>query len=281
MARQKPRVCAVSYLNTAPLVWGLQHGPGKGAFELSFAVPSACADALRSGRVDIGLVPSIELARQPDLVVLPGAAIACRGPVRSVLLISTKPIETIESFAADTSSRTSVTLARVLLARNHGVRPRVRPYPPQLDEMLELADAGLIIGDPALRLDLAKREWRGRPLFIYDLGEEWVKLTGLPMVFAVWAVKNLVADPSLTPFFIDSLDYGRRHFDQIVESESKRRDLPADLVREYLTENTSFDFGEPEQASLSLFLRSAGELGLVEPPGEIAYLEEPAVAERE
>ena len=221
------RVSAVSYLNTAPLVWGLSQGPQRGLFDLRFSLPSECADALRAGEADIGLVPAIELARQPDLLVLPGCSISCRGAVRSVLLISLKPIETIESFAADTSSRTSVALAQVLLARKYGLRPRVRPYPPKIDDMLEVADAGLIIGDPALRLDPEQTDWRGRPIFVYDLGLEWVDLTGLPMVFAVWAVKNLAANPDLPVHFVDSADYGRQHIDEIIATESEKRDLLA------------------------------------------------------
>ena len=112
--KQKRRVSAVGFLNTSPLVWGLLHGPQQGAFDVHFSLPSECADELRAGKADIGLVPVIALARQPDLMVVPGCSIACRGPVRSILFFSRKPIETIESFAADTSSRTSVTLTQVL-----------------------------------------------------------------------------------------------------------------------------------------------------------------------
>ena len=278
---ERLRVCAVSYLNTAPLVWGFSHGPQRGLYDLRFALPAQCADELRAGSADIGLVPAIELARQPDLLVIPSGVIACRGPVRSVLLISRKPIETIESFAADTSSRTSVALTRVLLARRYGLRPRVRPYPPRIDDMLEVADAGLIIGDPALRLDPGQADWRGQPLFVYDLGAEWVEMTGLPMVFAVWAVKNLAANPALPLLFQASLDFGLSHLDDIVEQESVSRNLPPELVRDYLAHNTTFEFGEAEQRSLALFLRSAFELGVVDSSREVAYMGEPAVAETE
>ena len=275
------RVCAVSYLNTAPLVWGFTHGPQQGLYDLRFELPAGCADALKAGHADIGLVPVIELAYQPDLLVLPGTSIAAQEQVRSVLLFSRKPMEAIESFAADTSSRTSVALTQVLLARRYGIRPRVRPYPPRLDEMLDVADAGLIIGDPALRLDPEQADWKGQPLFVYDLGAEWWDLTGLPMVFAVWAVKNLAANPALPQSFQDSAAYGLAHLDEIVEAESVGRDLAPDLIRSYLTTNTSFGLGEREQHSLSTFLRAAAELGLVESSREVAYMDEPAVAEAE
>ena len=273
------RVCAVSYLNTAPLIWGFTHGPWKGLYDLRFEVPAVCADALKTGIADIGLAPVFELARQPDLLVLPGTAIAARERVRSVLLFSRKPLEAIETLAADTSSRTSVALAQILLARRRGIRPRVRPHAARLDEMLESADAGLIIGDPALRLDPDRKEWKGQPLFVYDLGAEWWEMTGLPMVFAVWAVKSRAADPELPRHFQESAAYGLEHLDEIVELESVQRGLDPDLIRRYLTRNTRFDLGEPEQRSLSLFLRLASELGLAGSHSEAAYLAEPAVAE--
>jgi predicted solute-binding protein len=233
---------------------------------------------MRSSDADIGLVPVITLARQHDLVVVPGHAIACRGPVRSILLISKKPMEEITSFAADEGSRTSTILAQILLARRFGLRPRVRPYPPRLDDMLDLADAALIIGDPALRIDPEACEFRGQPLHVYDLGAAWVEMTGLPMVYAVWAVKKLVADPALAEIFAGSAEYGEQHIEQIIEVESQQRDLPAELVRRYLTHHIRFDLGEQERRSMEVFLRLAYELGLAEPPREVRYLETAAVA---
>jgi chorismate dehydratase len=279
--RAKRRVSAVSYLNTSPLIWGLMHGPQQETFDVQFSLPAECADALHSGDADIGLVPSIALARQRDLMVIPGCSVSCQGPVRSILFLSRKPMEEIESFAADTSSRTSVVLTQVLLAHKYGIRPRVRPYPPKLDDMLELADAALIIGDPALRIDPNLSEWRGHPLFVYDLGAEWVELTGGPMVFAVWAVKKLVADPGLTGIFAASAAYGKERLEDIIAVESKSRDLPEDLVRRYLTTHIAYGLGEAERQSLALFLRSAAELGLVEKVPELNYLEETTLAGRE
>ena len=278
---ERRRVCAVSYLNTSPLVWGLMHGPQKGVFDLAFTLPAECADRLRSGAADIGLVPIVELARQRELTVIPGSGIVCRGAVRSILLVSKKPMEAIESFAADTSSRTSVVLTQIVLGLRHGIRPRVDPYPPKLDEMLERADAALIIGDPALRIDPELAEWRGEPVHVYDMGAEWFDLTGLPMVFAVWAGKNLGPDASLAAIFEESKRYGLRHLDELVKIESQRLSLDEDLVRRYVTEFIRYDLGEPERRAMSLYLRHAGELGLVEPGVEPEFLESPAVAGQE
>jgi predicted solute-binding protein len=151
----KLRVCAVSFLNTSPLVWGMLHGPQRGLFELDFRIPSGCADQLASGAADIGIVPSFELTRQ-NLEVIPGAGIACHGAVRSILLISKRPAPQIRTLAVDTSSRTSVQLARVILERRYGADFVSIPHAPDLETMLRTADAALIIGDPALRLEPAR-----------------------------------------------------------------------------------------------------------------------------
>src|SRR6476661_1331478 len=164
------------------------HGPARGLFDLEFRIPAGCADQLASGAADIGIVPSFELTRQ-ELEILPGAGIACHGAVRSILLISTRPAAEIRTLAADTSSRTSVQLARVILERRYGAEPRQIPHPPDLEAMLRVADAALIIGDPALRISLDV------PYHVYDLGAEWVEMTGLPMVFAVWAGRKAVITP--------------------------------------------------------------------------------------
>ena len=257
------RVCAVSYLNTSPLVWGLTHGPQQDVFDLRFTLPSECADALREERADIGLIPAIELARQPDLMVVPGSAIACQGPVRSILLISKKPLEAIESFAADRGSRSSVAMTRTLLKRKHGIEPEVLTQPADLDRMLESADAALIIGDPALEIDPEMTEHRGRPVHVFDMGGEWVETTGLPMVFAVWAVKQGCADSALAPIFAESAAYGQAHVEEIVAVESKRRGFSPELVREYVTHYISYDLGEKERESMRLFMRLAGEAGVI------------------
>lgn len=267
------RVCAVSYLNTAPLVWGLTHGPQHGVFDLRFTLPSECADALREDRADIGLIPVIELARQPDLVVVPGSAIACTGPVRSILLISKKPLGAIESFAADLGSRSSVAMTQTLLARKHGIRPKVLPHRADLDAMLDLADAALIIGDPALRIDPEMTEHRGRPVHVFDMGGEWVETVGLPMVFAVWAVKQDLADPKLAAIFAESAAYGRERLEEIVAEESRNRDMPAELVRRYVNEYISYDLGDDERRSMAFFLRAAAEIGVVEGGREPRFLD--------
>ena len=275
-----PRVSAVSFLNTSPLVWGLLHGPQKGRMDLRFVVPSECADDLRDGRADIGLVPIIELARQPDLTVIPGSAIVCQGPVRSILLVSKCPMAEIRTLATDTSSRTSVVLTQLVL-RSKGVEaPVVTPRQPDLDAMLRIADAALIIGDPALRLDPEMSAWQRQPVFVYDVGQQWVEMTGLPMVFAVWAAKEHV-DPSAAGVFEESKCYGLSHTDQIVRVESAARAFDPDLVREYITGHISYDLGPRERLAMDRYLELAEQAGYAPKGSAARYLESSAIAGQE
>ena len=136
---KRPRVCAVSYLNTVPLVWGIEHGAQRDIFDLNYALPSECADQLASGEADIGIVPVIEMARQ-QLDYFRGTGIACRGPVRSILLVSKVPLREIKTLATDLGSRTSVMLARIVLSEKYGVQPKLISRHAELAPMLGEAD---------------------------------------------------------------------------------------------------------------------------------------------
>jgi chorismate dehydratase len=227
------------------------HGPQRGCFELDFQIPSVCADQLASGAADIGIVPCFELTKQ-DLEIIPGAGIACHGAVRSILLISKRPANEIRTLAADISSRTSVQLARVLLEHRFGATPQTTPHPPDLNAMLRAADAALIIGDPALHIDPMTLPWH-----VYDLGAEWLELTGLPMVFAVWAGRRGVVAPGMAEAFAESYRYGREHMEEIVAAESAARGFMPGLVREYLTRYIVHELGPREYEGMNLFLRYA------------------------
>jgi predicted solute-binding protein len=244
-------VSAVSYLNTSPLVWGMLHGPGRDLFDLEFLTPAGCADQLASGAADIGIVPSFELTRQ-DLEIIPGAGIACHGAVRSILLISSRPAAEIRTLALDSSSRTSVELVRVILERRYGVTPRTVSHAPDLDAMLRVADAALIIGDPALRVDPDSL-----PFHIYDLGAEWVAMTGLPMVFAVWAGRRGAVTPELVAAFQESCRYGLARLEEIVAAESLARGFTPGVVREYLTRHIVHELGPRDYEGMELFLEYA------------------------
>ncbi|MBI4873410.1 MAG: menaquinone biosynthesis protein [Acidobacteria bacterium] len=261
IASPAPRVCAVSFLNTVPLVWGLLHGRQRGLFDLSFCVPSECADRLAAGASDVGIVPAIEAVRL-GLEPLPGAGIACRGAVRSILLISKVPFESIHTLATDSGSRTSAALARILLARRYGATPRFVRHPPALDQMLATADAALVIGDPALRIDPASLPFR-----TLDLGAEWLEFTGLPMVFAYWAARPGCVFPGLAEAFVDSMRFGTRNLEEIIVREARERAFDVALVRNYFARNVIFEIGELERQGLQRFLDLAREFGILEASG--------------
>ena len=226
------------------------HGPERDQVELSFSIPSECARQIESGQIDIGLVPVAEIARQ-NLQIVPGVGIACFGPVRSILLFSRVPWRHVKTVAADASSRTSVQLARVILAERFGVTPEITEHEPLLDDMLAKADAALVIGDPALRLGP-----QNLPYEHLDLGEEWRKLTGLPMVFAAWAGKQ--PDSALSQITNASYAFGQARIDEIVASEYRRRGIARELAEDYLRHRIRFVLGEQEMQGLHAFLQLAG-----------------------
>jgi chorismate dehydratase len=247
----KFKVRAVSYLNTVPLVWGMLHGPQKERVELSFSIPSECARDVENGVAEVGLVPVAEIARQ-ELEVVPGVGITCLGAVRSILLISRVPWKRVQTLAADSSSRTSVELARVILRERYGVQPHIVRQDPVLEDMLAQADAALVIGDPALHIDPAS----SRYLWL-DLGEEWFSLTKLPFVFAAWAGKPGIAVSQLVGITVESHLYGQSRLSEIIEEEYPRRGVSRELVRQYLTRHIRFIIGGAEQLGLETFLELA------------------------
>jgi chorismate dehydratase len=252
-------VCAVSYLNTVPLVWGMLHSPDpllREAFDLRFALPSDCAAQLASGEADIGIIPVIEMARQ-KLEYFRGAGIACHGPVRSILLISKVPMSRIKTLAVDAASRTSVMLARVILAEKFGVEPRLIARPADLAAMLGEADAALIIGDPALRLDPATL-----PFETLDLGGEWTSITGLPMVFAVWSGRKEVIQDRYARVFLESCRYGIQHAADIARIEGPARGVSEELALSYVTRHIVYELGERDYQGLDLYLKMALAVGV-------------------
>jgi chorismate dehydratase len=227
------------------------HGDQRGAFELEFHIPSECARVVAAGAADIGIIPSVELNHH-DYGRVRGLGIASHGAVRSILLISSQPFRTIQTLAADTSSRTSVALARIILARRYGVAPRILPLAPDLDGMLASADAALIIGDPALHIDPDSLDYH-----VLDLGAAWTEMTGLPMVFAIWAGRKEAVTPDVEGIFRASYEYGRAHLDDIIRLEAAERGIPPRLAREYLTRHIVSDLGPSDYRGLELFLHYA------------------------
>jgi predicted solute-binding protein len=278
----KLRISIVQYLNTAPLVWGFTNGPLRGKYDLSFTVPSQCAEELRSGKVDVAIIPAIEYQRIDDLVILPDMAIASKNQVRSLLVIAKKPIDQVKSFALDRSSRSTQTLTRILCAEKWKIAPQFFEAPPDLSAMLQQADAALLIGDPALRIALGI-EKDGRPpaegetvcqaatlgitsaeiLYIYDVVGEWRSLTGLPAVLAFWAARRDVATPEVAADFLASRDFGLPRIPEISFDVARELDLPQKALELYLRNNIDFSLDEENRRGLELYFAQAAKLGLI------------------
>jgi chorismate dehydratase len=293
------RISIVQYLNTAPLVRGFTHGPLRGKYELSFTVPSQCADALRSGSVDIAIIPAIEYQRIPGLVVLPNSSIASKKSVRSLLLISKKPIQDVQKIALDKSSRSTQALTRILCRKRWGIEPEFFEAEPDLQSMLQNADAALLIGDPALRLAFGMEKkgvsettgealfsgasagfTEGSTLFVYDMVEKWRSLTSLPAVLAVWAAPKGTVTPEIVRDFAVSLAYGREHLDEISAEAALEMSLPADKLRRYLTENIDYSLDEENLRGLQRYYEMASELGLIDTLKPVEIAEQSGTAEQ-
>ena len=240
-------------------MWDFEHGDAGEAFDISYTVPSQCAADLAAGAADIGIIPAAAYASIPGLVILPGVAIASRRPVRSILLVSKVSLEKIRSVALDTSSLTSVALTKVLFAKWWGGGRTFTAMAPDVEKMMAEHDGGLVIGDPALKVD------RSRYL-TYDLAEEWIRLTGKPFVFAFWAVRQaaLAGAPTavdLATVFQESRDHGlqRENLQQIAREWAPRLGLSEAEIKTYLTENIHYDLDPACLDGLRLFYRYAKE----------------------
>lgn len=249
------RLGAVSYLNTKPLVYGLEAVPEE--FTLRFDVPAVCASLLHEGRVDLGLIPAVEYLRGTYWIV-PGVSIASDGEIASVAVFSRVPIDQVRTIALDISSRTSVALTRVLCAKRWGIAPTFTSADPDVGKMLERADAALVIGDPALRIDPARY---GATKI--DLGTEWRALTGLPFVYAMWTGREGVGAATHCRALQAARDRGVAHVAEIAHEVAQ-----GDPVREaqalgYLRDNLKYGLGEREREGLRRFHEFAVELDLV------------------
>ncbi|HEX7087426.1 MAG TPA: menaquinone biosynthesis protein [Vicinamibacterales bacterium] len=256
MSRRPVRIGAVSYLNSRPLVAGLEAYPER--FAVRYDVPSACARLLHARETDVGLIPSIEYLRGDGYRMVPDCAVTSDGPVRSVAIFTSVPIERVTSLALDTSSRTSVALTRVLSEHYFGIRPRLVEHPPVLDEMVRQADGALLIGEPAL---FAEYERLG--LEKIDLGLAWQQFSGLPFVYACWT-----GHPgALTRDDVATLQEARARGVASVD-EVAARFFPDDPDRAaagavYLRENIHFRLGPREIAGMERFFELAAATGVV------------------
>ena len=248
------RLGAVSYLNTKPLVQGLDARPD--LFQVRFDVPAQCAALLHEGRIDLGLIPAIEYLRG-EYRIVPGVAIGSDGPVASVAIFSKVPAHQITTIAMDISSRTSVALTRILCAQRWHITPKFTPAEPELRAMLARADAALIIGDPALTIDPVEHG-----LHKIDLGTEWQQLTGLPFVYAMWCGRDGACGPEHVVELNAARERGVTDIAAIARAESDGDRRRETLVLHYLRDNLRYPLGEREVAGLRRFHELAAQQGL-------------------
>jgi predicted solute-binding protein len=295
----KLRISVVEYLNTAPLVWGFVEGPLQDKYELSFTVPSQCAEALRRGDADVAIIPAIEYQRIENIVALPGMSVAAKGEVRSILVVAKKPIDMAKKIALDSSSRSSAALVRLLAKDLWNIQPEFVEASPDPSEMLKHADAALVIGDPALRVALKMDALAGRApsgeqccqgdpddmpvpgfetLFVYDVAYQWEEMTGKPCVLAIWAGRREAITAEVLADFQASKQYGLERAREIAEAASIKLDLPPKALYRYLTENINFDLDEENLAGLQLFFERAAAAGLIPRVRPLEFAGHPAKA---
>jgi chorismate dehydratase len=274
-AMSRLKISAISYLNTAPLLWDFEHGATGADFDTSYTLPSACAQALREGTADIGIVPAAAYATIPELVIIPDVAIASRRAVRSILLVSKRPVDPlwtqVRTVALDSSSMTSVALAKILLAKWLGGARDYTAMAPDLDAMLTACDAALLIGDPALQVDRTR-------YVTLDLAEEWVARTGKSFVFAFWAIRMQALagrnGARIAGIFKKSRDHGLspKNLAAIAQEWAPRLGLTAEGVRVYLTHNIHYYLDPPCLQGLALFYRLAEEIGVLPQAPELRFV---------
>jgi chorismate dehydratase len=268
-------------------MWSFDHEPDRfrlaERYTLSSDTPAECAAKLASGETDIGLVPVAAYATTPSLAVIPGCTIASRDRVRSIILVVRHHdgVEGVGRVALDTASRTSAIYTRILFSRFWQIQPAFLPHPPDIEAMLRVADAALLIGDPALYA-LEDREARqrrtGERLLYLDLAHEWHNFTGTVWVSAFWALRpeSLASPPiragQIIEDFQRSRDAGLAHIDDLADEWSARLHLPRATVHTYLSQNIWYVLDEPCLAGLELFYRYAFECGVLPMAPKLRFL---------
>ncbi|WP_405011965.1 menaquinone biosynthetic enzyme MqnA/MqnD family protein [Kitasatospora sp. NBC_01539] len=258
----RPRVGHIQFLNCLPLYWGLARTGNLLDLDLTKDTPEKLSDQLVAGLLDIGPITCVEYLRHAEeLVLLPDIAVGSDGPVMSCVIVSKVPLAELDGrpVALGSTSRTSVRLARLLLEERVGVRPEYFSCPPDLDAMLEHADAAVLIGDPALRASLEQAPDQG--LDVHDLGALWKEWTGLPFVFAVWAARRDYAAQhpgtvaAVHRAFLESRDLSLDEAAKVAEQAARWESFDAPLLERYFTEALDYSLGRRQLAGIAEFAR--------------------------
>ena len=277
-ADRKPRVGHIQFLNCLPIYWGLVHSGALLDLELVKDSPERLSEQLVAGTLDIAPITFVEfLKHSEDLVVLDGLAVGSDGPVMSCNLVSQLPFEELDGqrVALGSTSRTTVQLAQLLLREKFHVTPAYYTCPPDLNIMMQEAPGAVLIGDPALRAALYDVPRLG--LRMLDLGEAWKDWSGLPMVFAVWAVRRdyLAAHPELVREvhrgFLHSRDLALAEVDKVAAQVARWEEFDAAALERYFT-TLDFSFGPRQLAGAREFARQIGGQIAVDPDVRIEVL---------
>lgn len=261
----KPYVAASSYLNTAPLCYSFITGSQRNQCNfLSDAAPAVCSGMLKDKRADAAMIPAIEYQRIHDILAVPEVCVSSKSKVRSVVLASRLPIEDVQSVALDTSSRTSAALIQIIFSKFYEKQPVYRQAPPRIEQMLESDDAALIIGDPAMLIDRSA-------LHVYDLAEVWREHTGMPFVFAFWAVRKESRNWQGVVDFAAAKREGLAHTEDLARQYSESLGLPREELITYMTENINYNLDEESLRGLNLYYRLAAECQLIETVKELVF----------
>jgi chorismate dehydratase len=252
--RGKVRVGAVTYLNAKPLVVALADVAPRAQIVIDH--PSRLADALAAGQLDVAMIPSIEYARHGDYTIISDVCIACDGPVRSVRLYGRVPVEDIHTLALDEGSRTSAALACILLSERFGVTPKRHVLPLGAAVSDSTADAVLLIGDRGMA------PGNGRFEFVWDLGEEWSRWTGLPFVFALWIARPGVDLRGFDEALAAARDQGLRRLPEIARREAPAIGIPEEDCLSYLRDHLEFRLGPRQRQGLEHFFALAARNNL-------------------
>lgn len=250
------------FLNEKPLTWALD----KEIEKLHLSSPRQCALALEAGEVDFAILPSIEYARIPDLMIVPNISISSWGSVQSVLLFLNKDVQNIKKVVLDQKSKTAAALVKILFSREFKSHPEYVESAPDLPQMLSHADAALLIGDDALR---ALRNFSGQ---ILDLGQVWYEMSGLPFTFAFWAGRKQAVDPLDLVRILESKEKGLKSLDKLARKESDDC-LDEDFILEYLTKRICYDSSPSHEKGLKLFYQYAFEESLIAKVPELKFYE--------
>lgn len=261
------RVAAVGYLNARPLCEGLDREPWSARVRLDCATPAEVARRVAEDEADVALMPVAAAASIGDLRAVRGCAVAARGAVRSVVIVGDRPVEELEELSVDSSSRTSVVLARLVLRARVGREPRLLGASPrEAVDGVRGKRGALVIGDPALEIE-------GRFPHVLDLGSAWKDCTGLPFVFAAWFGRPAALSAEDERILVEARRAGLERRDAIADAHAARTGLPAASLRSYLRDAVVFDLGDDERRGLERFYEEAAAAGLL-PKASVRFFDE-------